>query len=216
MKKCVSCKIDKKLTKFYRGEIAGHGLNNSCSECKNESRIRANARQAAYYQKNRDKVLQKQKLRDSIRAKPELSAEQRLARSRRVSAYNSKRKKRDPAFKLACAIRNRNYAVFKTSRSASNEKTLGVSYDQAVSYIESKFYEDKDGRKMSWKNHGHGPGKWQIDHVVPLGSANSPEEMSLLGNITNLQPLWHEDHANKTTRDIEKIKFNKINKIQTK
>jgi hypothetical protein len=39
---------------------------------------------------------------------------------------------------------------------------------------------------MSWENYG----KWHVDHVIPLASAKTPEDLIKLCHYTNLQPLW--------------------------
>jgi|LakMenEpi03Aug12_release.lakeMendotaPanAssembly.Ray.scaffolds.fasta_scaffold146267_5 hypothetical protein len=55
-------------------------------------------------------------------------------------------------------------------------------------YLESKFEP-----WMSWDNYGKYNGKlcygWDIDHIVPLSSANTEEEIIKLSHYTNLQPL---------------------------
>jgi hypothetical protein len=59
---------------------------------------------------------------------------------------------------------------------------------------------------MSWDNWGRGPGKWQIDHkeALCLFDLMRREELLKAVHYTNLQPLWHEDHAIKTELDIIK------------
>jgi hypothetical protein len=46
---------------------------------------------------------------------------------------------------------------------------------------------------MSWNNQG----SWHIDHIVPLSSAQTEEEIYKLCHFTNLQPLWAEDNLRK-------------------
>ena len=46
---------------------------------------------------------------------------------------------------------------------------------------------------MSWYNQG----KWHIDHIIPLSSANTEEGIYKLCHYTNLQPLWAEDNLKK-------------------
>ena len=46
---------------------------------------------------------------------------------------------------------------------------------------------------MKWDNHG----KWHIDHIIPLSSAETEEEVYNLCHYTNLQPLWGEDNLKK-------------------
>ena len=46
---------------------------------------------------------------------------------------------------------------------------------------------------MNWDNRS----EWHIDHIVPLSSANTEEELIRLCHYTNLQPLWAEDNLKK-------------------
>ena len=48
---------------------------------------------------------------------------------------------------------------------------------------------------MSWDNYGlHG---WHIDHIIPISSAKTEEELYKLFYYTNLQPLWAIDNIKK-------------------
>ena len=46
---------------------------------------------------------------------------------------------------------------------------------------------------MNWSNHGKYNGEfnfgWDIDHIIPISSAKSEEEIIQLNHYTNLQPL---------------------------
>lgn len=55
-------------------------------------------------------------------------------------------------------------------------------------HLENQFKTD-----MSWENYG----KWEIDHIVPLSSAKTEEELYSLCRYTNLQPLWKTDNIKK-------------------
>ena len=74
-----------------------------------------------------------------------------------------------------------------TKRSRSHE-ILGCSYEEFKLHLESKFES-----WMTWDNRGQFNGEkdygWDIDHIVPLASATTEEEILRLNHYTNLQPL---------------------------
>lgn len=82
------------------------------------------------------------------------------------------------------SFRRQGYKKFNIS----TEEIVGMGYDDFKKYLESKFI---DG--MDWDNRG----EWHIDHIVPLSSANTEEELISLSHYTNLQPLWAEDNLKK-------------------
>jgi hypothetical protein len=95
---------------------------------------------------------------------------------------------------LRYSLRNRIYQAFKyrnTHKNISTAKLLGCTFEYAKKHIEEQF---KEG--MSWDNYG----KWHIDHIKPLATSDTKEELELLFNYKNLQPLWGYDNLSKGTR----------------
>jgi len=108
--------------------------------------------------------------------------------------YKSTRYKSDPLFKLKATLRDRTRRAFKTKswvRNSPNEKLLGCDWKTAMNHIESQFVGKN--KWMNWDNHG----EWHIDHITPLASANTIEEITPLFNYKNLQPLSAEDNIRK-------------------
>lgn len=68
---------------------------------------------------------------------------------------------------------------------------LGCDWATLASHMEARFQPG-----MSWDNRG----KWHVDHIIPLDSAKTPEEMERLCHYTNLQPLWAADNIRKSDR----------------
>jgi hypothetical protein len=114
--------------------------------------------------------------------------------------YSKLRKKEDPLFRLSCNLRTLiSNAIRKNyTKNSKTEDILECSFKDFKLYLESKFEP-----WMNWSNYGIYDGLlnsgWDIDHIVPLSSAETDEEIIKLNHHTNLQPL-----CSKTNRDIKK------------
>ncbi|MBN11247.1 MAG: hypothetical protein CMC80_06945, partial [Flavobacteriaceae bacterium] len=173
-----------------------------------ENRDRSLEMSKKYYSENYEKIKKKSKewnLKNKDRIS-ELAKEWKRNNEEKWNEYRRKyhkdRSNSDPIFKMISRIRNRLYKAFKNDGYTKRSKTfdlVGCSYEDLKNHIESKF---KDG--MTWSNID----KWEIDHIIPLSSANSLEELEALSHYTNLQPLW--DHDNLEKRDKYDPKDKKI------
>ena len=111
---------------------------------------------------------------------------------KRNVAYNLKKYKTDPSFRLKSCLRTRIIHVLKKRiKSAPTMKLLGVNNVEEVwVHLEKSF---KPG--MTRKNHG----LWHIDHIIPCSSfdLNKPEEQAKCFHYTNLQALWAHENLSK-------------------
>ena len=74
-----------------------------------------------------------------------------------------------------------------------NNKTfqiVGCSPTELKEHLEKQFING-----MNWDNQG----KWHIDHIIPLSSAKTEQDIYKLCYYTNLQPLWAEENMKKGT-----------------
>jgi hypothetical protein len=104
------------------------------------------------------------------------------------------RKKNDPIFKLSHSIRNLILGSFKRAcngkfnKSQHTQEILGCTLEEFIQHLESQFVEG-----MALENHG----EWEIDHIIPISSGKTEEEILKLNYYTNFQPLWKEDNRKK-------------------
>lgn len=128
--------------------------------------------------KNREKVL------------AYLSRYNKLNR-KKIAARDKNRYKTEPLFRLKKNLRCRILVGMKRRgwyKNNTTKKILGADVNTVKTWIENKFSEG-----MSWQNQG----KWHIDHIVPVSSAKTKEEIEKLFHYKNLQPLWAEDNWRK-------------------
>lgn len=99
----------------------------------------------------------------------------------------------DPMAKLRIMTRGRINGFIKRSGIRKGMKTveyLGCDWDCVRMHLEKQF---KPG--MNWDNHSFSG--WHIDHIVPLASAKTHEDLIPLLHYTNLQPLWASENMKK-------------------
>jgi hypothetical protein len=110
--------------------------------------------------------------------------------------YNKNLLKIDPMYKAAHYLRVRLNKALKAKKWFKNSqfsKYMGCTSDELKSHLEKQFQPG-----MTWNNHTEDG--WHIDHIVPLDSAKTPEELYKLCHYSNLQPLWAKDNLRKSNR----------------
>ena len=114
----------------------------------------------------------------------------------RMNKYEKKRKKKDPVFKLKKQIRsllNGSFSNKGYKKSTKTEKILGINTASFITYLlenyKSIYVVEWDGRE-----------EVHIDHIIPLATANSEEEIIKLCHYTNLQLLKAKDNLLKNDK----------------
>jgi len=172
MKVCNVCNIEKPYTEFHK-----HGLNRSGSIrykpcCKD---CRSNDNKEKEY-----KRIYRENNKDNIR---EYNRK-----------YEKNRKEYDELFKFKRSVRSLICRSFKYVGKKSSKTTdmIGCSIEELKKHIESLFL---DG--MNWDNRH----LWHIDHIKPLSTAKTIDDVYILNHYTNLRPLWAVDNLNKRFTD---------------
>lgn len=181
-----------------------------------ENREKIRARQALYHIKNAERIRSrsaKWRLENLDRVKKQQadwvsknrgrsnSIKQKWANKNPeyIKEYFVKRRKTDLIYRTSCLLRGRTNKILKAkkfSRNLSSSEYLGCTFEQLKSYLEAQF---KEG--MTWENRG----QWHIDHIIPLASASTVEEVYALCHYTNLQPLWAAENISKGAKTTLKL-----------
>ena len=76
------------------------------------------------------------------------------------------------------------------------------NWEEYAKHLSKQFYNHpKTGEKMTFDNHGlHG---WHLDHIIPLSTAKTEEDIIKLCHYTNLQPLWAEENLSKGNKILD-------------
>lgn len=89
----------------------------------------------------------------------------------------------DPSYRMYRSVQRR--AGQALTGRYSPGRALGCDHGLLRDHIGLRF---SDG--MSWERYG----QWEVDHVIPLSSGRTLEEVVALCHYTNLQPLWKRDN----------------------
>lgn len=171
---CSKCNESKNVDYFNKNKRNKNGISDWCKSCNRNYREanqhKIKKQQANYRKENR------QYYKDYGRE------------------YHKRKLATDPKYKLAHCLRVRvSDALFSKRWNKSNtlKNYLGCSLDQLIEHLENLFVPG-----MTWENHGD----WHIDHIMPLSSAKSPQNLYDLCHYKNLQPLWKIDNISKGSR----------------
>jgi len=214
-KKCIICGEEKNLSEFPPRKDSKDGHRNNCKSCEKSKRKK-------YYEDNIDHIKEvkkeySNKNKNKIRSyRVEYEKENRskiISRNKKYYKENkeviktksrirkNKRLEKDPLFKLKQSVSNSIRRGFRRSKFNKNSKTieiLGCEYSVFREHLESKFEF-----WMSWDNYGKYNGEekfgWDLDHIIPVSSATTEEELIELNHYTNFQPL-----CSYINRDIKK------------
>lgn len=165
-----------------------------------------------YYKNNREKILLRQKEKpkekdkiyrldnaDTIKVyatkwredNKEYIREYAKSNRQKISTQQRKKKQEDSFYRLRCNLRRRIKETFNTNGFTKKSKTaeiLGCTFEEFKLHLESKFEP-----WMAWDNRGLYNGElncgWDIDHIIPVSSAITEEDIIKLNHYTNLQPL---------------------------
>jgi hypothetical protein len=188
---CNICNTEKKLDDFtntkYKGEIRKRSTCKNCTTLRVKKWVNDNKEKRIEYikkysEENKEYIAQK-------------SREYYYNNTQKVIDYNvnykKERAKVDDLFKLRQTLHSTISGNFRQKNVKKPKKTeliLGCSFQYFKFYIESKFEP-----WMNWDNKGKYNGEinygWDLDHIIPVCSAETEEELIRLNHYTNFQPL---------------------------
>lgn len=179
---CTKCNVEKDLCEFIKDKTKKDGLRPNCKVCNRK-----------YFRIKREEnpEMMSIKLKQFYQKNPHKRTEYRKNYKKRKQEQRKERRKIDPIFVIVNKMRARLYKYLTKLRITKKNRTfdiIGCSPTELKKHIEKQFTNG-----MTWENRN----KWHIDHIIPLSSAKSQEELFNLCHYTNLQPLWAEDNIKK-------------------
>lgn len=217
MKTCSKCKIEKSFEDFSKDRHRIDGYKIYCKSCvkthNRKKELTLEQKQSAKISNKNWRLNNKEYLKVKKKEYYENNKEHCIFKSK-INYLNNKDKyndtkrryinnklKSNPSFKFKSNVSNLVRLSFIRScngtyiKSNRTEEILGCSINEFSLYLQSLFEKD-----MSFENYG----KWHLDHIIPISSANTKAEIIALNHYTNFQPLWAADNIRKSNKTIEK------------
>lgn len=189
-KRCSKCKETKPVSQFYKTKKQPDGFQCWCKVCKSDDEKRRRRENAeAVHAKDKEYRERNPEAYKQYRAERRNSDRESFRKYHRE--YNSARKSNDLLFKLAQQTRTligNSLARMNFTKRSKTATILGCSFEEFKQHLEKQF---ADG--MSWDNRCD----WHIDHIIPVSSAKTGDEVLKLNHFSNLRPLWAEDNIRK-------------------
>jgi hypothetical protein len=202
---CSKCQENKNVSDFYKDKTRKDGYRSRCKICCNiESgeyqKLKpeiSRKKSKTFREKHPTKVkeIYKKWRSNNISKEQKRSNEWKKNNRDKVNIYKKNIRNLDPVVKLVDNVRNRINQYIKHSNISKHNKTfdiVGCSPEFLKEYLEKQFTNG-----MSWELMGQ---HIHIDHIIPLSSAKTEEEVYKLCHYTNLQPLWAEDNLKKGSK----------------
>jgi hypothetical protein len=199
-KVCTKCNIEKELKYFNKMSKVKCGVRSYCRECQSiqskKYRIDNKEKIKEYNTKwnEENQEYYKKYFEEYNKLNYEKEKERKLKWSRDNKEYSNnyqkQRKKEDILFRLKTNIRTsvNRYLKYKSKHTFD---IVGCTPQFLKEHLEAQFI---DG--MTWENRS----EWHIDHIIPLSSAKTEDEVYMLCHYKNLQPLWAEDNLKKSNK----------------
>lgn len=220
-KKCNVCNECKEFNKFSIKKNGKFGIAARCKSCDKDYNKN-------YYLKNKEKIIKnvnawsiknKDKKRNYSNNWVEKNKEKSLINN---SVWRNKNKERMAQCRKSWVIKNKSkinelrknnynsnniYSFISKTRCLilssfyrkkmtklnKTEEILGCSFNEFKLHLEKQFQKG-----MTWENRSD----WHIDHIVPVSSAKTEQDVIGLNHYTNLRPLWAKDNLKKSNKNL--------------
>jgi hypothetical protein len=189
-KVCRVCLIEKPLSDFRNRNDSKDGKRNDCKNCQSEHNKLYNKSNAykitiqrkSFYDENKERLLNDKKIKYEAN---------RDIFIKRNAEYDKNKRQADPIYRFKKNVRTMIGKSLKKksyTKKSQTFKIIGCLQDDFIKYIESKWES-----WMNWDNYGLFNGEpnfgWDIDHIRPMITGETEDEIIRLNHYTNLQPL---------------------------
>jgi hypothetical protein len=197
---CKKCNLEKDICEFYIKKISKDGYRNTCKTCDCKASENQYNNNKEYFSNKAKKWREtnEEKTKENINKfylnNPDYRKNYQKNNKVSINERYKNRIKTDINFKVKENIRHLISNSIKNNGFSKNTKTeeiLGLSVFEFKIFIENQFES-----WMNWENYGNPkdgilePNKtWDLDHIIPISTAKTQEDIIRLSHYTNLRPF---------------------------
>lgn len=209
---CYKCGEKKKIENFCKNKRAKDGYNIWCKQCSKEYKKKYNLEHKEelkekralkseehktycreWHQKNKEREKEyRKKMRNKKKENDKLWYEQNIDKMREYHKQYKRKTRTDELIYAKDRIRNMISLSFRRKKYTKKSKTyqiLGEKYEIVWEYLKETWYKNY-GKEYNGES-------YEIDHMIPLATAKTEEDVIKLCHYTNLQLLTPEDNLKK-------------------
>lgn len=183
-KNCRICKLEKDQSLFKKSKQYKSGFSTICKQCHNaKNRKYSNSESGIACKK------------EYLNTKNGKEARKKASKNYYLKVVKQKKQK-DALFKLTHNLRSSLARIFKHKKFNKNNSLyniLGCTIENLKSHLENSFYSN-------YKRHINELDIVEIDHIIPIKTAISVEDLYKLNHYTNLQYLLRADNRKKSCK----------------
>ncbi len=118
----------------------------------------------------------------------------------RQNAWAKSKLKSDPLFAVKKRIRSlisNAFASIGCRKNADTQRILGCTFEEFQQHLERQFTDGMSWEKMGVEIH--------MDHIIPLATAKTEQDVIALNHFSNLRPLWAEENIKKGAKLLQTL-----------
>lgn len=186
---------DKKYREAHKEEIKAYH-----KAWRDNNREHLNEQQKARYKENPQmfKEINNRYKASHQEAVKEARTRYKTENRQKCTDYERNKRHNDPVYRFRTSSRHLIWMYAKNkgyTKPIRVWEMIGCDFNTFLAHIQSQFEEG-----MTLENYGNGENQWNIDHIIPISTANTDEDIERLNHYTNLRPLWSTDNYKKSRK----------------
>ena len=199
---CTKCRTEKSVDCFCKNKTRKDGLTDWCNDCIAEYRLSRKDAMREYRENNKTQIQETNSKYKKSHREQQRNSQRKYVENNKEKILENQRKRRkerfetEPLYKLKEQARRMIWLSFYRTDKAKREHTekiIGCTLEQLTEHLVKTFFGNY-GVEYDGTQDVH------IDHIIPISTAETEEDVYRLCHYSNLQLLYATDNIRKNAR----------------